>query len=73
MSSEHDKERQRAIRKVAPHGWWVKGTNPKTGYTTMYCSCGQHQLRLPKTPSIPNTFRRKAAQMIRMCSIVHEG
>lgn len=68
MTGEHDKERRRAILQVAPHGWWVKGTNPKNGYTTMHCSCGFHQMRLPKTSSNMYTFRRKAEHMIRLCS-----
>lgn len=69
MSSEHDKERQACIRAVAPHGWWVKGSNPKTGYTTLFCSCEiKHRISIPKTPSNPATFRLKARQMIRTCS-----
>lgn len=73
MTSEHAKERQRAILAVAPHGWSIHGVNPKTGYTTMHCSCGAHQMRLPRTPSNRWTFRRKAEHMIRVCSILREG
>ena len=69
MSSEANKERQRAIDLVKPHGWYEASTNPKTGYTKMYCSCPEkHMMWLPKTPSNPNTYRNKAQRMIAMCS-----
>jgi hypothetical protein len=69
MTGEHDKERQRAIDTVRPHGWHEAGVNPKTGYTKMHCACGDHTVWLPKTPSHRNTYRRKANHMISLCSV----
>lgn len=68
MSSEADKERRQAIERVRPHGWYVAGQNPKTGYTRMFFSCGVHKMWLPKTPSSPYTYRNKASRMISVCS-----
>lgn len=68
MTGEHDKERARAIEEAAAHGWVEVGVNPKTGYTKMQCSCaGKHTMWLPKTPSNPNTYRRKVGHMQLKC------
>jgi hypothetical protein len=68
LTAEHEKERQRAIARVADHGWREGRTNPRSGYTKMLCACGKHIVWLPKTPSNRDTYRRKASHMISMCS-----
>lgn len=67
MTGEHRKERHRAITLVASHGWQPAQLNSK-GYVLMQCGCGDHQMWLPATPSNRNTYRRKAARMIKVCS-----
>lgn len=71
MSSEHRKERSRAIELVASHGWRPVNLNKK-GYTEMLCGCGRHRMWLPATPSNRTTYRRKAQRMIKVCSKVGE-
>jgi hypothetical protein len=68
VSSEHTKERRRALERVAEHGWRLVDVNPRRGYARLHCGCGEHVEWLPKTPSLPSTFRRKADHMIRTCS-----
>jgi len=61
-------ERDRAVQRVAEHGWTVVRTT-KRGYLILHCSCGAHQETLHKTPSRPGHFRRKADHMISVCSV----
>jgi hypothetical protein len=68
VSSEHGKERDKALVRLREHGWRDVGVNPKTGYTKLYCGCGDHVGWLPKTPSNRATYRRKADHLIGVCS-----
>ncbi len=67
VTGEHDKERRRAIELLEEHGWTADSITGK-GYTKLLCGCGVHTRFIPKTPSGPNTFRRKAADFVKLCS-----
>jgi len=74
LSSEHTKERRRALERVQKHGWRLVDVNPRSGYSRLHCGCGEHVEWLPKTPKLAATFRRKADHMIRTCSTArHDG
>jgi hypothetical protein len=68
MSSEHDKERQKAVLTLAKHGWAVARVT-KRGYLIMRCGCGAHKGSLPKTPSNPNKLRYQTEWLISQCSV----
>jgi hypothetical protein len=67
VTSEHTKERDKAILEVAEHGWYV-ARETGNNYLIMHCSCGKHRETLKKTPSNPQAFREKTRKMIRDCS-----
>ncbi|MCU1355193.1 MAG: hypothetical protein JWM89_611 [Acidimicrobiales bacterium] len=66
MSTEDEKEKQKAIAAGEGAGWSVARVTSK-GYMVMHCGCGDHQETLKKTPSNPDHFRQKARKMVRDC------
>ncbi len=67
MTDSAEQERNRAVARVAEHGWYVARVT-KGGYLIMRCRCGAHQETLHKTPSLASHFRQKANRMIATCS-----
>lgn len=60
-------ERKACIAQAEKHGW-RPARHSKKGYVLMYCSCGEHQETLHKSPSNPDHFKLKLAKMARDCS-----